>query len=119
LYKFFQPTLKGFVYLAWFNIWILNVVELRKVFIHVGFGLTCGGPAHSEIRLGPFCFSFFQWMSECSQGASERAERVIHKLLERANSVPSIESDSEAEKRRKFRQKLPTTAADLFTVGSG
>ena len=55
-------------------------------------------------------------MSECSQGAIERAERVIQKLLERANSVPSIESDiesemesdSEAEKRRKFRQKLPT-----------
>jgi len=59
-------------------------------------------------------------MSECSQGARERA---IQKLLERANSMPSIESeiesDSEAEKRRKFRQKLPTTAADLFTVGFG
>jgi len=66
-------------------------------------------------------------MSECSQGAIERAERAIQKLLERAKSVPSIESDieseiesdSETEKRRKFRQKLPTTVADLFTVGSG
>jgi len=52
-------------------------------------------------------------MSECSQGAIERAERAIQKLLERANSVPSIESDSEIEKRRKFRQKLPTSAADF------
>ena len=36
-------------------------------------------------------------MSECSQGAIERAERAIQKLLERAKSVPSIESDIESE----------------------
>jgi len=30
-----------------------------------------------------------------------------------------IESESETEKRRKFRQQLPTAAAALLTVGSG
>jgi len=43
----------------------------------------------------------------CCKGGRERKQRS------------EIESESETEKRRKFRQQLPTAAAALLTVGSG